>query len=612
MQRFRSIAYYGAPILLYLAVHAAGFRAWFLSDDFGWLAMRSQVHSSGDLFHALFSPMAQGTIRTLSERAYYMSLSSIFGLNPLPFHVMSFVVMCANLVLLARIARRLSGSRAVGLIAPVLWTVNAASGLTLGLVQLFNQVLCAFLILLALWFFLRYTETGNRRDYAAQWVCFVLGFGALEVMMMYPFIACAYALLCARRYLRPTLPMLAVSAVFAAAHVLFVPAMHRASYNMYFDSDLFHTLGRYWGLAVSGWPVEKRGGATVYLLITAAVTLLLAHFVVERFRNAQRAPLFLVLWFLLLIAPVLPLKAHMNHYYAIIPAAGVCVLLAWAMVWAWERGLAYKAFATAAAGLYLLVSTVNTEIGLRHYIGLSRSIEAIVYAAKRATSEHPGSQAVFAGITSEQFWWGFWDNPFRLYGIPRPLLAPGEESHIQKLEDISPWVTQLDTVLRGISDGRMVVLQAGNGAGAVRDVTGAYFDHLAAKLPMLARSVELADPVYARLLGPGWYEPENGMRAMAKRASVRMAGPPSAGEKLVLNGFCPSAASGEMELTVAADGQKLGSAAVESGRSFQIAVPAAAIQGRKSIELTLEASRTFHDARDPRERSVMLTSIELQ
>ena len=107
MQRFRSIAYYGAPILLYLAVHAAGFRAWFLSDDFGWLAMRSQVHSSGDLFHALFSPMAQGTIRTLSERAYYMSLSSIFGLNPLPFHVMSFVVMCANLVLLARIVASL-------------------------------------------------------------------------------------------------------------------------------------------------------------------------------------------------------------------------------------------------------------------------------------------------------------------------------------------------------------------------------------------------------------------------------------------------------------------------------------------------------------------------
>src|SRR6266481_274460 len=102
-------AFWLVPPLLCLAIYGRGLAAWFQADDFAWLALRLHVHDWPSLREALFAPMAQGTIRLWSERAFFMGLESLFGLNAVPFRVVVFLTQCANLALLAAVTRRITG-----------------------------------------------------------------------------------------------------------------------------------------------------------------------------------------------------------------------------------------------------------------------------------------------------------------------------------------------------------------------------------------------------------------------------------------------------------------------------------------------------------------------
>ena len=453
----RALAKYGLPVLVCLAVHAVAARTWFIADDFEWLALRFQIHSPSSLLSALFAPRAQGTMRTLSERVYYTVLSALFGLNPVPFHVVAFAVMAANLVLLTWIASRLTGSRVVGTIASILWIANAAQTHTLGLVYLFNQVLCAFFLLAAFYCFLRYTETGQRRYYVAQWACFVLGFGALETMVVYPILAALYAWLFARRYLASTIPLFFVSAAFVAVHLFLVPRTDER-YAMYFDVGMLSTLWDYWRLAVSGWPPE-RAWSSIYFLVTVLVTMSLVVFI--RMRPGQRRLAgFLIAWFVVLLLPVLPLRMHISQYYATAPAIGWCILLALALHAAFRQPFAERALTVAAVAFYLLLSIGNIEVGHLRYLHISERVHGLVQRAQAIHNAHPNARVLLAHFDSDLFWYGVWDIPASVVGYPPLLLAPGEERNIDPLMDFSQYVSSSDLAARAIQEGRLVVLDA--------------------------------------------------------------------------------------------------------------------------------------------------------
>jgi len=51
-------------------------------------------------------------------------LKALFGVNPLPFRIVVFATVAADVVLLASVIRRLTGSVFAAAIAPVLWLSN--------------------------------------------------------------------------------------------------------------------------------------------------------------------------------------------------------------------------------------------------------------------------------------------------------------------------------------------------------------------------------------------------------------------------------------------------------------------------------------------------------
>ena len=88
---------------------------------------------------------------------------SLFGLDATPFRIVIFATQFANLALVAAIGTRLTGRRAAGFWAAVFWVVNGALVEPLGWVCVYNQVMCAFFLLLAFYFLLRSVEADRGR-----------------------------------------------------------------------------------------------------------------------------------------------------------------------------------------------------------------------------------------------------------------------------------------------------------------------------------------------------------------------------------------------------------------------------------------------------------------
>ena len=282
MTRGQRLAYYGLPMLFCLAVHWLNLRSWFLQDDFAWLGLRFEIHSWGDLLRVLFVPEAQGTVRALSERLFFLILSSVFGLESWPFRIWVFLTQFANIVLLMQITRRLTGSATAGLLAAVLWTANAGLAISMGWSSAYNEIALAFFILLAFRLLLQYIDTGQRKYWLWQWVVFILGFGALELNVVYPVIAAGYACCCARKYFRRSLLLFIPSILYTIVHFAFIPVTEDPHYRMYFDASMFRTLWQYWLWtlgAVRDSKVDWRPlwlGIFVSIAITAGLVLFAA------------------------------------------------------------------------------------------------------------------------------------------------------------------------------------------------------------------------------------------------------------------------------------------------------------------------------------------------
>src|ERR1700682_1194333 len=356
--RARNIGYWVTPPLLGLLLYWPSLSSWFQNDDLNWLNLRNLVHNWRDFWWALFTPFGQGTIRPLSERVFYMSFYSMFGTNPLPYRCLAFITYAATLVLLASVCRRLTGSRAAGCWAAIFWTVNCAMAAALSWTAIYYELLCAFFLLLAFRFLLRYEETGERRYYIAQCVAFVAGFLGLALNGVYPALAAVYALCWARRLLLKALALFAVSAIYAAVHIAMAPLPSGGPYKMNWDASVFATLWTYWTWAVGPDRLVLLDIQPAWWSVALEVILMtgLLGFLAWMLWRRRWVAAFFPAWFLIVLAPVLPLRGHISEYYLTIPLIGLAMWGGWALASGWRAGWAGRIAAVIFVVVYLCVA----------------------------------------------------------------------------------------------------------------------------------------------------------------------------------------------------------------------------------------------------------------
>lgn len=611
-------AYWLTPPLLCLAIYWRGLGAWFQADDFAWLALRLQVHDGRTLLHAMFAPMAQGSIRPWSERGFFLVFESLFGVSALPFRIWVFLTQFANLALVAAIARRMTGSRTAGFWAPILWMVHSSLVLPMVWTSVYNQVLCGFFLLSAFWFLLRYIETGRRSQCAWQWVMFLLGFGALEINVVYPALAALYTFLLARRYFRTTWLLFVPSVLFVAIDRLAAPASHTGVYALHWTSAIIGTFLVYCRQAFAPTEVAAwlRGGPDTLLAIVFGVSV--AGFAAVRWRRNDRLPLFCLGWFAIVLAPVLPLRDHVSLYYLSLPTIGLALLGGQALATAFRGSWTGKLATGVLLAAYLAVMVPADWRAMEWWAERSRAVKPMVLGVVRARQLHPHEAILLDSVDSNVFWAGVFHHPFTPFRVSDVYLTPGSEEHIEphpELGRISDYVLPSGPTVNGLNDNQIVVYRVG--PGRLKAITSHYLDTTAQDLSLEPpRRVDAGNPRMAYLLGPEWYALEGGSRWMPKRATLRIGSPRSSSEKLYLSGYCSEAQvqAGPLPVRVAVNGTPLSEFTLNRGAAqFQVILTLPShLAGTKWLELTVESGRTFQAGQDGRELGLSFGTFEIR
>ena len=623
MTRLRRAAFWLAPSLLCLALYWRGFTAWFRADDFAWLGTGLYIQNFHDFLVAIFAPQAQGTIRPLSERAFFMLGFSLFGLDALPFKIVVFATQFANLALVASIGARLTGLRWAGFFAAILWVLNGSGIEPLGWCCVYNQVLCGFFLLGAFHFLMRYVETGERRYNWLQWGAFLLGFGALELNVVYPVVAAAYLLLCVPRAGKDRpgglsyLPMFAVSIAYAVAHNFAAPAWKTGGYAMHLTGAMFRTLGKYWT-----WTVGPTFLFTPYYLPKwllpagiAVVSAGLVGFLAWKLRAGERAALFCLVWYLAVLAPVLPLRDHMTEYYVFLPAIGLCWLGGWAAVSGWRAGMRGRAAAVTLAAIYALMGVPTLVATSQWNHAITMRVRTLVEGVAGIHERYPSKSILLEGVDTDLFWNGVLGRPFRLFGMDHVYLAPGSEKRIAShpdLGNIGEYILPAGVAAQALQREELVVYDVRG--PRLRNITAVY-----AALPResgLPLRVDAASPLASYLLGPEWYPSDGDHRWMPRRATLRIGGPSSPGRKLYLRGACPDELlrAGPLPVTVTVEGLTLPATAIQRGENaFELvfALPDSVV-GKAEMRVTVEVGRVIHPASDPRDLGLVFGTFEVR
>lgn len=608
--RLSRLLWWLLPIFFLFWIDRDGLRVWFLQDDFAWLSLLRQVHRHRPLLDALFGPEAQGTIRPWSERGFFLVFESLFGLDSLPFRIWVFATMAANVALLAWIARRITGSRLAGVVAPIFWVANAALSTVLAWSSAYNEALCSLFLLSALALFVRFAETGRRIFWWCQLVVFTLGFGALEINVVYPALAAAYALCLAphdrrRRLIFSLTPLFVISVIYFFLHRAVAPLPVDGPYAIHFDRRIFTTIVNYckWALAPQEWPghVLLRRRAFVWLM-TGAV----AAFSISELTKRRYVVLFCELWFLIALAPMLPIPDHITDYYLTIPLIGAAVLAAWGVASAWQSSWLWRVTVLLLAVLWLNVMITGSLSESHWRLTRSRNVRAMVLGAVAAREAHPDKTIVLDGVTSPLFEDAVAHSAFYAAGLDYVYLAPGSGDKLESAPHLEalPRVLLEPGVMKNAITHDEVVVYSVNG-DHLRNITEQYERSAAVDFFPDERSgqgprhVEVGNPLDAYLLGPEWFPLETGVRWMPQRATVRLRGPESGGDELLLEGDCPEQVlkAGPVHLSVSVDGIPLPEAEIgKTDPHFRrLYVVPASLLGRDSVEVVISVDRVYHE-----------------
>ncbi len=617
------LAWLGA-VAVCLAVFGQGLDCWFQQDDFAWLGLRDEVLDWHSFLNTMFAPKAQGTIRPWSERGFFMGFRTLFDLDALPYRIFVFATQALNLWLLIAVTRRMTGSLAAAFFAAVFWGANASLGVPLAWTAAYNQILCSAFLLGAFYYLLRWLESGRTRHYVMQLVIFVFGFGALEHNIVFPAIAGAWVILAGRwRKLLWIAPLGAVSGVYLWIHNMVAPkAAATGPYALHTDAaSLWKTLQWYLmnttgglharGIGLPEW-LETAGAAMPVLIGLALVPFLLVWL-----RRGEWTVLFPIAWFLILLAPVLPLRNHTSGYYLVMPVLGLSMLGGWAFSAALGDGWVARMPAIALAALYLITTgAVGREV-VDYYHDISIRVRNLVFGVEHAHELHPGKVILLNGVDTETFWSGVNDRPFRLIGVNDIFLTPGSEANIQAFPDLgnpSDFVLPALQTIETLDRGGIVVYAAGG--ERLRNITRSYTQLARSSIrPDPAHRIDVGHPIFASQLGSGWFEASGGVRWMGKTAVVKLGASSVAGQRLHVEGYCPEEqiSAGGVVLSLLVDGKPLLKQRIEAVGSFYMAAEMPRpLPGAREVEIRLEVDRTVSTPEDRRELGLLFGKLSVR
>lgn len=315
------------------------------------------------------------------------------------------------------------------------------------------------------------------------------------------------------------------------------PRPKSGGYVLHFDLRIFSTLALYWKRMVlpSNWPAigigKHAAQAAVVLLSLAFATTVVAGIRVGHIQILFG--LFGLAWFLICLAPLLPLAGQRSDYHLSIPATGIARTAAQGISQAYRSGWGW----CVVVAVGVLTTIRMDRIAAQWWREADVPIRAVVLVIGQARDNHLGKAIVLTGVTDNIYNDAVAHSALPTEGVDRVYLTPESRDslHPEFDPEIAECVVMEPAVLRRalVDETAMIYSVA---ADHLRNVTEGYSRRMLSDLPDSApRRVKVGDPLYACAPGPEWGPIVSGTRTVPAQATLRR-GSPRNGTFLVLDG----------------------------------------------------------------------------
>jgi hypothetical protein len=260
-------------------------------------------------------------------RLYFAFLYSLFGLNPLPYHLVGIVLHIANALLIYFLVKRLWNQSIPGFAVALLFAISPKLNESVQWISAVCELSACFFMLAAILLYLRYLARRKKSCLAFSCVSFALALLSKETAITTPallFLAEAFVV----KRVEDTNGLVWIKQAWTRyVPYIFILAVYAIAYLPYIGSKAIVLEGAY-GI---GWhciykPFEVGADLIFNSSQWYGIVLVCGLFAASLIKG-DRFYRFGVLWFLCAMIPFMPITAQgLEQRFNYIPVIGICIL----------------------------------------------------------------------------------------------------------------------------------------------------------------------------------------------------------------------------------------------------------------------------------------------
>ena len=327
------------------------FSAYFFQDD--WFTLNiSSAKNLSDVLKFFIPRIDVIYYRPLGMHLPFFLLKIIFGINPLPFHLLTFTTHILNIILVFLLIRILIKKEAIALLSSFFYATSTAHYIPFFWSSTYPFVLGPTMFFLSFFLFLKFINTKKEILIALSFLFFFLGFFINEIVLFLPLVLVTYMIIFQKTKLfKYLIPYFSLSIIFFVVRFFWFPAPFSSDYKLVISKSILNNLQAYF-LWSFNWPEEMKAQMIRFFMfnpkfiqefkpyfvifITTLFINLLFFFVIPIVRMKQRILkkdtyrliLLGLIWFLIGLIPVLFFPYHLFSYYLPISLAGLLLTIA--------------------------------------------------------------------------------------------------------------------------------------------------------------------------------------------------------------------------------------------------------------------------------------------
>lgn len=294
--------------------------------------------------------------RPLTTQVYFFLNHTLFGLNPLPFHLEGLALHAVNSILFYILIKKIWLDEKVAFISALFYSFSAAHFLSLYYISAFQETGRMFFILLSFLMFLKFQELKKKLIYIFSLLAFSASFLSKETSLIMPLLFIPLQILTRKeqkvlvvikKNLKLIAPFLIIIFIYVAVRLAgFQSIFNEGSYNITFAlPEVVQNLKWYiiWSFGLpevlSSYPSLKPASLIQFskdlpygflLILFSFFIVLISSILIYQLKHLTKRVLFSSLaFFLISLGPVLILSGHRYPQYLDLAFIGFLPILSW-------------------------------------------------------------------------------------------------------------------------------------------------------------------------------------------------------------------------------------------------------------------------------------------